>query len=71
MTTHKPYQSEVAHKFLPHLGEPIDAYTLAQRAGSTFTGTESALRAMHRRGMVRKIVRRQKGEFLAHLWCLA
>ncbi len=57
----KPYRSEVAHKFLPHLVEPIDAFTLAERSGSTFTGTESALRAMHKRGLVRKIVRRQGG----------
>lgn len=71
MTTHKPYQSEVAHKFMEHLGEPIDAYTLAQRAGSTFTGTESALRAMQRKGLVRKIVRRKGGEFLAHFWVMA
>ena len=65
--TRKPWPTQEA-KFLPHLAEPIDAYTLAERVGTTFTGCESALRAMHRRGLVRKIVRREKGEFVAHHW---
>jgi hypothetical protein len=67
MTTRKPRET-IAPKLLPHLAEPIDAYTLAERIGSTFTGCESALRAMQRRGLVRKIVRREKGEFVAHHW---
>ncbi|TPG08309.1 hypothetical protein EAH88_11795 [Rhodanobacter glycinis] len=66
----KPYPTQ-HDKFLPHLAEPIDAYTLAERVGTTFTGCESALRAMHRRGLVRKIVRREKGEFVAHKWVRA
>lgn len=64
----RPIPVTLADKLLPHLAEPIDAYTLAERVGSTFTGCESALKAMHRRGLVRKIVRREKGEFVAHQW---
>ncbi len=64
----RPPRPTMADKFLPHLAEPIDAYALADKAGSTFTGTESALRAMQRRGLVRKIIRRKGGEFLAHHW---
>lgn len=67
MRARKP-RDTAAPKLLPHLAEPIDAYTLADRVGSTFTGCESALKAMHRRGLVRKIVRREKGEFVAHQW---
>lgn len=67
MTSRKPYPTQEA-KLLPHLAEPIDAYTLADRVGTTFTGCESALKAMLRRGLVRKIVRREKGGFLAHHW---
>ena len=67
MTTRPPRET-IAPKLLPHLADPIDAYTLAERVGTTFTGCESALRAMHRRGLVRKIVRREKGEFVAHHW---
>ena len=70
MTDRKPRET-IAPKLLPHLGEPIDAYTLAERIGTTFTGCESALRAMQRRGLVRKIVRRAKGEFVAHHWVRA
>lgn len=67
MRIRKPYPTQ-HDKFLPHLAEPIDAYTLAERVGTTFTGCESALKAMHRRGLVRKIVRRERGEFLPHHW---
>lgn len=66
-----PPRETIAPKLLPHLGEPIDAYTLADRAGTTFTGCESALKAMQRRGLVRKIVRRKGGKFLAHHWIRA
>lgn len=67
----RPPRETIAPKLLPHLAEPIDAYTLAERAGTTFTGCESALKAMLRRGLVRKIVRREKGEFVAHHWVRA
>lgn len=67
----RPIRETIAPKLLPHLFQPIDAYTLAERVGTTFTGCEPALRAMHRRGMVRKIVRRKGGEFIAHLWVAA
>lgn len=70
MTTRPPRET-IAPKLLPHLAEPIDAYTLADRVGTTFTGCESALRALHKRGLVWKIVRRKGGEFLAHLWVAA
>lgn len=68
MTRIRTPKPTAADKFLPHLAEPIDAYTLAERTNSTYSGVESALRAMHRRGLVRKIVRREKGEFVAHHW---
>jgi predicted transcriptional regulator len=64
----RPAPDTMSAKLLPHLAEPIDAYALAERIGTTFTGCESALKAMHRRGLVRKIVRRKGGEFLAHHW---
>jgi len=66
-----PPRETIAPKLLPHLAKPIDAYTLAERVGTTFTGCESALRAMHKRGLVRKIVRREMGEFVAHHWVRA
>ncbi len=65
--TRQPRET-IAPKLLPHLAEPIDAYTLAERVGTTFTGCESALKAMLRRGLVRKIVRRKGREFLPHHW---
>lgn len=68
MADRHPPRETIAPKLLPYLAEPIDAYTLADRVGTTFTGCESALRAMHRRGLVRKIVRRKDGQFLAHHW---
>ena len=68
MTRIRKPAPNASEKLLPHLAEPIDAYTLADRVGTTFTGCESALKAMHRRGLVRKIVRREKGEFVAHHW---
>lgn len=61
-------QPSTAPLLLPHLAEPIDAYALAGLAGTTYTGAVVTLKAMQRRGMVRKIVRRKAGRFLSHLW---
>lgn len=61
----------LAPRLLPHLVEPIDAYTLADRVRATYTGTEQSLKAMHRRGIVRKIERRKGGRFVSHLWVMA
>lgn len=65
---HKPYQSVCADMLLPHLADPIDAYALAIKVHLPFTACSSALMAMHRKGIVRKIVRRKGAMFLAHLW---
>lgn len=59
---------EAAPRLLPHLAEPIDAYKLAGLVGTTYTGVVATLKAMQRRGMVRKIVRGNAGRFLSHLW---
>lgn len=68
MTNGKAPRPTSAHRYLPHLRDPIDAFTLAERAGSTYSGASSALRGMHRKGLVRKITQRKNGEFVAHHW---
>jgi hypothetical protein len=70
MTTRPPRET-IAPKLMPHLAEPIEAVALAARVDTTLQACESALKAMHRKGMVRKIVRRESGQFIAHLWVAA
>ena len=67
----RPIRETLAPRLLPHLADPIEAKTLAQIIDSHYTAIESALKAMHRRGLVRKIVRRKDGEFLPHHWVKA
>lgn len=67
----RPLRETLAPRLLPHLAEPIDACALAQAIDTPYTAIESALKAMHRKGLVRKIVRRKSGQFIAHLWVAA